>query len=193
MLSTAAFTTSSVPHFAEAGRVNPKTASDQMPETAYAVALDHLVLTCVDLVFLHQNQILLARRNRYPRKTWWVVGGRMVAGESPIATAQRKAFEEAGLPGLASDRFQLVGVYSTSFARREQEPTHHGSHTVNITYLVELTAAEKAEVKLTQSEYDAGDQWVELEQVINLIDPNDSLDQALVAIVHDVKARICKS
>ncbi|MDX2229093.1 MAG: NUDIX domain-containing protein [Leptolyngbyaceae cyanobacterium bins.349] len=187
MPSTAAFTTSSVPHFAESGRVNPRTAADLMAESDYAAALDHLVLTCVDLVFLHQNQILLARRNRYPRKTWWVIGGRMVAGEPPIEAAQRKAVEEAGLAHLAGDRFRLVGVYSTSFAFREQAPTHHGSHTVNLTYLIELTAAEKAALMLTSAEYEADYQWIELDQVMHLIDPNDSLDQALVAIVHDVK------
>ena len=189
MLWTAASTMYKVPHFAEAGRVNPKTAADRMPEADYAAALDYLVFACVDLVFSYQQQILLARRNHYPRKTWWVVGGRMIAGESPIATAQRKAFEEAGLANLEGDRFQLIGVYSTSFAYREQEPSHHGSHSVNLTYLVALTEPEKQLLKLTSSEYDADYQWIELGQVISLINPNDSLDQALLAIVHDV--RVC--
>lgn len=180
-------------HFTESGRVNPKTATDLMPLTEYALALDHLVLTCVDLVFLWQKQILLARRNRYPRKTWWVVGGRMVAGESPIATAQRKAIAEAGLAHLDSDRFCFIGVYSTSFAFREQAPIHNGSHTVNLTYLVALTEAEKQQVQLSNTEYEAGYQWVDLDQVNRLINPNDSLDQALLAIVHDVKVRISDS
>lgn len=193
MLSTAAFTICSVLHFVETGRINPKTAADLMPESAYALALDHLVLACVDLVFFYQNQILLARRNHFPRKTWWVMGGRMVAGESPVATAQRKAFEEAGLEHLAGDRCRFIGVYSTSFAFREQAPIQHGSHTINLTYLIKLTEPEKNALKLTHDEYEADYQWVQLDQVIHLIDPNDSLDQALLAIVHDVKARTCES
>ncbi|MDX2240764.1 MAG: NUDIX hydrolase [Leptolyngbyaceae cyanobacterium bins.302] len=177
-----------VPHFVEAGRTNPKTATDRMPEAEYAVALDYLVFTCVDLVFLFQSQMLLARRNRYPRRAWWVIGGRMVAGESPIESAQRKASEEAGLGNLEGDRFQLIGVYSTSFAFREQEPIHHGSHSVNLTYQVELTETEKQDLKLISTEYEASYQWINLDQVTQLIDPEDSLDQALLAIVHDVKA-----
>lgn len=190
---TAASTIYNVLHFAETGRINPKTPSDRMPEAEYATALDYLVFTCVDLIFYCQDHILLARRNRYPRKSWWIVGGRMVAGESPLATAQRKAAEEAGLEELVSDRFQFIGVYSTSFAFREQAPTHHGSHSVNLTYLVELTDLEKQHLTLISSEYEAGYQWVELDHVIDLINPDDSLDQALLAIVHDVKARICES
>jgi len=190
MLWTAASTTYNVLHFAESGRVNPKTAADRMPEKEYAAALDYLVFTCVDLVFFYQQQILLARRNRYPRKSWWIVGGRMIAGESPLETAQRKASEEAKLEHLASDRFQFVGVYSTSFALREQEPSHNGSHSVNLTYLIELTDAEKQHLRLISTEYEADYQWVSIDQVIELVNPNDSLDQALLAIVHDVKTRI---
>jgi ADP-ribose pyrophosphatase YjhB (NUDIX family) len=164
-----------------------------MPEQEYAAALDYLVFTCVDLVFLYQRQILLARRNHYPRKAWWIVGGRMVAGESPLETAQRKAAEEAGLDTLNGDRFQFVGVYSTSFAFREQAPSHHGSHSVNLTYLVELTEAEQQHLQLIATEYEADYCWVTLDQVMTLVDPDDSLDQALLAIVHDVKTRIYDS
>lgn len=190
MPSTAESTIYKVQHFAETGRINPKTAADRMPDADYGVALDYLVFTCVDLIFFRQNQILLARRNRYPRKTWWIVGGRMVAGESPIEAAQRKAAEEAGLESLVSDRFQLIGVYSTSFAFREQEPMHHGSHSVNLTYFVELSEVEKQSLTLISTEYEAGYRWVDLEQVINLVNPDDSLDQALLAIVHDVRNRL---
>ncbi len=180
-------------HFAETGRINPKTSADRMPEAEYAIALDYLVFTCVDLVFLHRGQILLARRTRYPRKTWWIIGGRMVAGESPLDAAQRKAAEEAGLTHLACDRFRFLAVYSTSFALREQPPRHHGSHSVNLTYQIELTDPEKADLRLISTEYEADYRWVDLDQVIHLINPDDSLDQALLAIVHDVKATLCHS
>lgn len=175
-------------HFAETGRRNPTTPADRMPEPAYAIALDYLVFTCVDIVFCHQGSILLARRNRYPRKTWWIIGGRMVAGESPLEAVQRKAQEEAGLANLVGDRFRFLGVYSTSFACREQAPRNHGSHSVNLTYAIELTDAEKANLQLISSEYDPDYQWVALDQVMHWINPNDSLDQALLAIVHDLKS-----
>ena len=180
---------STVLHFAETGRRNPTTPADRMPEPAYAIALDHLVFTCVDIVFCHQGSILLARRNRYPRKTWWIIGGRMVAGESPLEAVQRKAQEEAGLANLVGDRFWFLGVYSTSFACREQTPRNHGSHSVNLTYAIELTEPERTNLRLISSEYDPDYQWIKLDQVMSWVNPNDSLDQALLAIVHDLKRR----
>ncbi len=177
-----------IPHFEETGRINPGTTGDRLPKEAYSLALDHLVLTCVDLALIHQGQILLGRRHQYPRKSWWLVGGRMIAGEDPLAAVQRKASEEAGLK-LERDRFYYVGVYSTCFAMREQEPQHHGSHTVNLTYQVILNAEEKASLKLSNQEYEAGFQWVELDQVEGLLEQGDRLDQALLQVVHDIQQR----
>lgn len=177
-----------IPHFAETGRRNPVAFLERMPEATYAVALDHLVFTCVDIAFLHQNHLLLARRKRYPRRTWWIIGGRMIAGETPIDAAQRKAAEEAGLANLGSDRFQLIGVYSTSFAFREQEPICNGSHSVNLTYQIVLTELEKQALKLTNQEYESDYQWLPLEQVAELVDQDSSLDQSLLKIVQDIQA-----
>lgn len=175
-----------IPHFEEVGRTNPKTIGDRLPEEIYSLALDHLVLTCVDLALIHHRQILLTRRNQYPRKSWWLVGGRMIAGEDPLITAQRKAFEEAGL-SLSRDRFHYVGVYSTCFALREQEPRHHGSHTVNLTYQVKLTPDEQASLQLSTQEYETHHQWVDLEQVEGYLDTDDRIDQALLHIIQDIQ------
>jgi ADP-ribose pyrophosphatase YjhB (NUDIX family) len=158
-----------------------------MPEVDYSSALDHIVFTCVDIAFLHDNQLLLAKRNRYPRKSWWIIGGRMVAGENPIETAQRKAAEEAQLKDLAIERFQYIGVYSTSFAFREQAPSHHGSHSVNLTYQVMLSKPETHLLQLTSSEYDSDYQWVQLDQISQLTDASDPLDQALLQVVQDLR------
>ncbi|UBF24425.1 NUDIX hydrolase [Kovacikia minuta CCNUW1] len=170
-----------VPHFEEEGRVNPITPEDKLPTREYGMALDYLVFTCVDLAFTYRSQILLARRTQYPRKSWWMMGGRMVAGESPIAAAQRKASEEAGLSNLNPERFGYVGVYSTCFAFRQQEPMHHGSHSVNLTYQVVLTEAEKKQMKLNQEYSDW--QWIEFDAVEQLLDFNNILDRALFTVV----------
>ncbi|MGA7934221.1 MAG: NUDIX hydrolase [Kovacikia sp.] len=174
-----------VPHFEEEGRIHPTSPEDRMPVSQYGLALDYLVFTCVDLAFTWNHQVLLARRNQYPRKSWWVMGGRMVAGESPIAAAQRKTAEEAGLPDLQSERFEYVGVYSTCFAFRNQEPRQNGSHSVNLTYRVALTEAEKTQVTLNQ-EYDSDWQWVEFDAVNQLLDLNTVLDQALLNLIRAI-------
>lgn len=176
-----------VPHFEETGRLNPKTSHDRMPESLYSNALDYLVITCVDLALVWEQQLLLAQRTCYPRPSWWLIGGRMVAGESPIAAAQRKAAEEAHLVNLAVERFQFVGVYSTCFAMRAQEPRQHGSHTVNLTYMVQLTTVEQAQVQLSRAEYNSHYQWLALLEVERILDSGNPIDRALQAIVHDLR------
>lgn len=173
-------------HFQEAGRKNPVTPDDRMPEAAYSTALDFLVIACVDLVFTHQKQILLAKRKTKPRSSWWVVGGRMAAGEAPKATAIRKAQQEAQLANLDAARFQCFGVYSTCFAMRQQAPKHHGSHSLNLTYQIELTLLEKEQLRLRSDEYDTW-QWVKRHQAEALLNPDDALDQALLRIVNDLQ------
>ncbi|XHX79912.1 MAG: NUDIX domain-containing protein [Stenomitos frigidus ULC029] len=173
-------------HFQEAGRLNPVKPDDRMPEAAYSTALDFLVFACVDLVFTHHNQLLLAKRNTAPRSSWWIVGGRMVAGEEPKATAIRKAWQEANLANLEANRFQCVGVYSTCFAVRHQTPEYHGSHSVNITYQIELTIEEKEQIKLRSDEYDTW-QWVEPNELESVLSPDDDLDRALLTVVRDLQ------
>lgn len=175
-----------VPHFREAGRMNPVSPDDRMPEAVYSTALDFLVFACVDIVFTHQQQMLLAKRNTEPRSSWWIVGGRMVAGEEPKATAMRKAHQEAQLANLDADRFRCIGVYSTCFAVRRQSPKHNGSHSLNVTYQIELTSAEKEQLRLRSDEYDTW-QWMKRSEVEGLLNPHDELDRALLTIVHALR------
>ncbi|MGJ3245150.1 MAG: NUDIX domain-containing protein [Elainellaceae cyanobacterium] len=87
-----------VPHIVEDG-TEDETRGDrpsrhiptQLSDSDYAAALDNLVLTCVDVVLVHQQSVLLVKRDRLPRKSWWILGGRMIPGESPRQAAQRKA------------------------------------------------------------------------------------------------------
>jgi ADP-ribose pyrophosphatase YjhB (NUDIX family) len=181
-----------VPHFQESGRINPVSIQDRMPAPAFGIALDHLVITCVDLVFVNRDRLLLARRNQYPRKSWWIIGGRMVAGESPIQTAQRKACQEAHLAHLAPDRFRYLGAFSTCFARRTQAPQHHGLHSVNLTYQLSLTDAEIAQIQLIPTEYEAAYKWVNLDEMETFLaaetsGTRDAMDQVLLAIGQMVK------
>jgi ADP-ribose pyrophosphatase YjhB (NUDIX family) len=176
-----------VPHFEESGRTNPVAADDRLSAKDFAIALDHLVITCVDLALVHRDRILLAQRNQYPRKSWWLIGGRMIAGETPLQAAQRKAQEEANLSHLAPDRFQYLGAYSTCFARRSQPPQSHGLHSVNLTYQLSLTDAEISQIQLIQTEYEPTHEWIRLDQVKPFLTPQDALDQALLAVVLAIK------
>jgi ADP-ribose pyrophosphatase YjhB (NUDIX family) len=173
-------------HFEEKGRTNPGRSGDQMPETEYATALDFLVFTCVDIAFTCKKQVLLEKRNQYPRKSWWIPGGRMITGESPLETAQRKALEEVQLTDLLPKRFKFIGVYSTCFAFRAQKPFENGAHTVNLTYQAELTDAEKSRLITNPKKPDSEWKWVGFNAIGQLLEPNNPIDQCLINIVQNL-------
>lgn len=170
-----------VPHYREPERTYQVDTNARLPTEVFAQALDHLVITCVDLVFSHQQQVLLAKRRTYPQKSWWIIGGRMIAGESPLDAAQRKAQEEAGL-AIAPDRFQFIGVYSTCFAYRQQSPQERGLHSLNLTYRVALTSSEHKQVHLEPKEY-SEQQWYSHRQALSQLNAAQGMDRVLLHLL----------
>ncbi|WP_010469922.1 NUDIX domain-containing protein [Acaryochloris sp. CCMEE 5410] len=175
-----------VPHYHEPERTYQADLDARLPTEVFSQALDHLVITCVDLVFTHQCQVLLAKRCTYPQKSWWVIGGRMIAGESPLQAAQRKAKEEAGL-AIATDRFQFVGVYSTCFAHRQQAPQDRGLHSLNLTYLVALTDSERPLLCLDPKEYQEW-QWYSHREATLQLKASQVMDQLLLSLLDRINS-----
>jgi ADP-ribose pyrophosphatase YjhB (NUDIX family) len=176
-----------LPHFQDPDRLNPVSSGDRLPTQIYSQALDHLVIACVDIVLTYQTKIFLAKRSHPPRPSWWILGGRMVAGEAPLAAASRKIREEAAL-NVSSDRLQFVGVYSTCFADRQQPPQQNGLHSLNITYQVELATIEKAHLKLAATEYEQGE-WMLGDRIRSLLNEQVVMDRALLQIIQDIRRR----
>jgi ADP-ribose pyrophosphatase YjhB (NUDIX family) len=172
-------------HYQDSDRHNPTTPADRLPTSLYSQALDHLVIACTDILLTHQTQIFLAKRNAPPRPSWWIIGGRMAAGESPLAAATRKLLEEVALD-IAPDRLSYIGVYSTCFSTRQQPPTQNGLHSLNLTYQLELTSHEKSALKLSPTEYAQGE-WMKRERLSTLLNPTIALDQALLKIIQEAK------
>ncbi len=175
-----------VPHFVERDRRSGHPSTVRLSDEIYGQVLDCIVITCVDLVLTHQDAVLLAQRRVYPHPSWWMIGGRMVAGESPLAAAQRKLSEEAGLAPVQPQRFQFIGPYSTCFARREQPPQTNGLHSLNLTYALELTAAEKGRLTLNPAEY-ASWQWCPMARAAKVLDASLLMTQVLVQILTQVQ------
>ncbi len=143
-------------HFSEGDRpFSPPFLRDE----TYGQALDALVIACVDVVLIWGDRVLLGERRQPPRPGWWVIGGRMIHGESPIEAVQRKLKEEAGLGNVAGDRLQFIGVFSTRFSQRGQPPTDHGLHSINLTYRLELTETEAKGIVLDEREYGRSKWW----------------------------------
>ncbi|HEY9664732.1 MAG TPA: NUDIX domain-containing protein, partial [Allocoleopsis sp.] len=174
-----------ISHFVEPDRINPVTPDDRIDEEIYSTALDHLVIVCVDVALTFQDQVLLVKRDRNPRPSWWIVGGRMVAGEAPKAAAARKIEQEVQIANIAGDRLRFVGVYSTCFATRHQAPQHHGSHTLNLTYQVELSQAEKLNIELDPDEHTHW-VWVKQQDVKTLLGHDPVMDDALLQVIQDL-------
>lgn len=168
-------------HYRQQERTYQVDVDSRLPTDIFSQALDHIVIACVDLVLTYQQQMLLAKRRTYPQKSWWVIGGRMIAGESPLQAAQRKVRQEAGLQ-VNENRFCYIGTSSTCFARRQQNPQDRGLHSLNITYQVRLTATEKAELHLDLEEYDSW-QWCTYGEALSQLDSTQAINQALLDLL----------
>ncbi|MEK6883755.1 MAG: NUDIX domain-containing protein, partial [Nanoarchaeota archaeon] len=96
-------------HFHEKGFIPH---SEFLSEENYAMVLDNVVVTCVDICVINtKGQILLGKRTWYPMPNWWIIGGRMKPGESFNESASRNIKRELGL-NISPDRFERLWEYS---------------------------------------------------------------------------------
>ncbi|MDO8560365.1 MAG: NUDIX domain-containing protein [bacterium] len=117
--------------------------AQRLDDETYATVLDNIVVSCVDCVLVNSGQMLLGKRSREPQPDWWVIGGRMLPGESFETAAVRHCRRELSLE-IPPERFTFLAVASQVFARRAQLPQENGCHTVAVTMTTELTDAERA-------------------------------------------------
>lgn len=70
-----------------------------IPQDKYAEILEVMPIYCVDMVLKNQHQeYLLIQRDNEPKKgEWWVIGGRVLKGETAKEAASRKVKQETGL------------------------------------------------------------------------------------------------
>lgn len=161
-----------------------------LPDHLYSLVLDAIVITCVDIIFTHRDQIFLGKRHQPPRPGWWMIGGRMFPGESPAHAAQRKAKFEANLE-LDPHQFIFFGVYSTCFATRAQPPHDHGLHSVNLTCYARLTEADRNHLHLTATEYDDS-RWFDPSELPTYFNTSDPMDRFLLQILDDLNAQLSR-
>lgn len=98
-------------------------------EELYKKILEVLPIACVDCVVTHEGRFLLSRRTNKPAQgQWWLLGGRILKGETLEEAAQRKMRQEIGTE-VESLKF-LTGK-ETIFPDSAQGPS---SHTVNFVF-----------------------------------------------------------
>ncbi|MBI2045833.1 MAG: NUDIX domain-containing protein [Parcubacteria group bacterium] len=148
-------------HHFVTGAFNRHAASLSAEE--YAKVLDSVVVATADIAVINnRGEILLGKRTRAPWPDWWIIGGRMMPGESFEEAASRKLKEELSLD-IEVSRLSYIGTYSLVWGERAQEPIENGSHTVSITMTATITDKEMAALK-PNDEY-AALQWVSPEHV----------------------------
>lgn len=85
-----------------------------IPKKEYSKIIEVLPILCVDVIIQNPaREFLLIKRANEPLKgQWWVIGGRVLKGETLKEAAKRKVKEEVG---LEIEIFKLVGYYEDAF------------------------------------------------------------------------------
>jgi ADP-ribose pyrophosphatase YjhB (NUDIX family) len=133
-----------------------------MDDEVYAKALDAIVLTCTDIALTKNGQMFLGKRTRHPQPDWWIVGGRMRAGETFTASATRLLKKELNLP-IAPERLLQLTVFAAAWKERAFAPANNGTHTVSIVLTAEISNDEAGHIKLNDEYSDSG--WMDFAAV----------------------------
>ena len=104
---------------------------DHISPDLYGILIDRVPIVCVDVIVRNKKgEYLLVQRNNEPLKgEWWVVGGRLLRGETLADGARRKCLEEAG---IKVDELNLEGAYEEVFTKCPWNES--GIHTVSFVY-----------------------------------------------------------
>ena len=141
---------------------SPPTAPDLRE---YARALDCFVKGVVD-VFLTdpRGKILLGHRLVHPQPDWWVLGGRMRAGDTPAETARRNAIRETRLD-IAPERWEFVCAHTMLWQFRKQAPSGNGTADFGVIMHAVVTDEEVARMTMCNEEYETWG-WFQPEELL---------------------------
>ncbi len=111
-------------------KVGPKYIEPEL----YKKIIGVMPIPCVDAVIVSGNSFLLGERANKPAKgQWFVIGGRVIKGESLKAAIKRHVKTETGVSRLEIKKF--LTTKATIFKDSAQGPSAHG---INSVFLVEV-------------------------------------------------------
>ncbi len=122
-----------------------------IPEQLYKQILSVIPIICVDIVIRNvRGQYLLVRRNNEPLKgDLWVVGGRILQGETARKACIRKTLEEIG---LAITDLHFLGIYEDIFDKNSFEvPGPY--HTISIVFETLIAVSESINLDSQHSDW----------------------------------------
>lgn len=113
-------------------RLIPQSDSSKfIPQELYNQILVNMPVACVDIALVSHGSVLLVKRKDAPAKgEWWVPGGRVIKGETMIATAKRKAIDEVGI------RVHVGPIVHTDETIFDDGPCGIAVHSINSCFFV---------------------------------------------------------
>lgn len=131
----------------------------RLSDEEYARALQSIVVTCTDILLVSKSKKLvhLASRKAKPMAGWWLIGGKMVPGDSPVQSAVKNLIRETQLT-LDEGRFQLISISNYKWKDRQQQPQNIGCHMLSYVFAVEVSDVELEYIvqHLEENEYQSG-------------------------------------
>ena len=115
-------------------------AKKKIPAALYKKFLETMPVCCVDIVFRSGRKVFLFKRAYEPEKDeWWVIGGRVLRGETLKEAVIRKVKEEVGVKAKIS---KMVGVYEyfSKVNRFDSGRKGKGTHNIIICFEAEPIA-----------------------------------------------------
>ena len=103
-----------------------------IPEADYKKMIAALPILCVDIALQDDagRYLLIKRANEPLKDQWWVIGGRVLKGETCEQAARRKLKEEVNVEGV---ELKMLGLYEDFFDRNSLGiDTMY--HTVSVVY-----------------------------------------------------------
>lgn len=111
----------------------------KIPLELYKKILETMPIFCVDILFKSGDKAFLFKRAYEPAKSeWWLIGGRVLRGETLKGAVIRKVKEEVGVEVNIK---KMIGIYEHYFpiTRFDTEKKKKGAHMISACYLVEPT------------------------------------------------------
>lgn len=135
-----------------------------LKEEDYSKGLDNFVVACVDCMIINpEEEMLLGKRAIEPQPDWWIIGGKMLPGETFAESAVRNVKRELGLKIDGSRFVFLQSIYSLVWSRRQQVPKNNGCHMVSIPAILKINNSEVMRIK-ANFEYN-NLQWIKPEDI----------------------------
>lgn len=140
-----------LPHFVTGEYTKNKTFLD---DDEYGRALDCFVKGCADLLLQDAGgMMLMGKRKVHPQPDWWVLGGRMKAGDTVEEAAQRNCRRETGID-IDPSRWEFVCCQTMLWQFRKQAPEGNGTADFGVIMTAVVTEEEKATMNMCSAEYE---------------------------------------